>query len=506
MKNRLLTAFFLTFTPIMVMAEGIDQAINDFMAPISAAVDSFFMTAIPVPFTGQTAPFIVIWLVIAALFFTFYFRFINLRSFGVGMKLIRGKYDTSGAAGEVTHFQALSTALSGTVGLGNIAGVATAISVGGPGATFWMIMAGLLGMSTKFVECTLGVKYRDVKPDGTVAGGPMRYLAKGFAEKGMGGLGKFLAVAFAILCVGAAIGGGNMFQANQSFAQLQNLTGGEASVLAGKGWLFGLVLAILTGITILGGIKGIARVTSKLVPFMGIIYVVTGLYVILINVDQVIPVFGEIISNAFNPNAVWGGFLGVLVVGFQRAAFSNEAGVGSAPIAHAAVKTDYPATEGLVALYEPFIDTVVVCTITALVINITGFIPATPDAGVSGIELTSNAFASAVSWFPYVLTVAAILFAFSTMISWSYYGVRAWTYVFGENKTQENIFKFIFLVFTVIGASINLESVIGISFSMVFAMSFPNIIGCYLLTPVVKAELQDFIQKYKAGEIKGMKA
>ena len=506
MKNRFLAAFFLTFTPILVMAEGIDEAINEFMTPISNAVDAFFMTAIPVPFTGQSAPFIVVWLVVAALFFTFYFRFINLRSFGVGMKLIRGKYDTSGAPGEVTHFQALSTALSGTVGLGNIAGVATAISVGGPGATFWMIMAGLLGMSTKFVECTLGVKYRKIKADGSVAGGPMYYLSQGFADKGMAGLGKVLAVLFAILCVGAAIGGGNMFQANQSFAQLQNLTGGEASFLAGKGWLFGLILAVLTGITIIGGIKGIARVTSKLVPFMGLIYVATGLYVIVVNYDMVLPVFAEIFSNAFNPDAVWGGFLGVLVVGFQRAAFSNEAGVGSAPIAHSAVKTDHSATEGLVALYEPFIDTVVVCTITALVINITGFIPATPDAGVSGIELTSNAFGSVVWWFPYVLTVAAVLFAFSTMISWSYYGVRSWTYVFGDNKTQENIFKIIFLVFTVIGASINLEAVIGISFSMVFAMSFPNIIGCYLLTPVVKAELNSFIQKYKAGEIKGLKA
>ena len=506
MKNRFLTAFFLIFTPMLAMAEGIDQAINDFLTPAFEAVDKFFMYKVPVPFTGETMPFIVIWLVVAALFFTLYFKFINLRSFGIGMKLIRGKYDTTNAPGEVTHFQALSTALSGTVGLGNIAGVATAISAGGPGATFWMIMAGLLGMSTKFVECTLGVKYRDVKPDGTIAGGPMYYLSKGFSEKGMGGLGKFLAILFALLCVGAAIGGGNMFQANQSFAQLQNITGGEASFMAGKGWLFGLVLAILTGITIIGGIRGIARVTSKLVPFMGLIYVMTGLYVIVLNYDMIIPVFGQIIGNAFNPSAVWGGFLGVLVVGFQRAAFSNEAGVGSAPIAHSAVKTDHPATEGLVALYEPFIDTVVVCTITALVINITGVMPTESTPGVQGIEMTSDAFASAVWWFPYVLTVAAILFAFSTMISWSYYGVKSWTYVFGDNKTQENIFKVIFLVFTVIGASINLNVVIDISFSMVFAMSFPNIIGCYLLTPVVKAELQDFIRKYKAGEIKGLRA
>lgn len=503
MKHKLLPAFLLILMPMVVFAGGIDESINEFMTPISKAVDGFFMTEIPIPFVGK-APFIVIWLVVAALFFTFYFKFINFRSFGVGMKLIRGKYDSSGAPGEVTHFQALSTALSGTVGLGNIAGVATALSVGGAGATFWMIMAGFLGMSTKFVECTLGVKYRDVKPDGTVAGGPMRYLSKGFAEKGFPGVGKILAVLFAILCIGAALGGGNMFQANQSFEQLQNVTGGAKSALAGKGWLFGLILAVLTGITILGGIKGIARVTSRLVPLMGVIYLLTGLYVVLVNITLVPAVFVEIFSSAFNASSIWGGFLGVLVVGFQRAAFSNEAGVGSAPIAHAAVKTNHPATEGLVALYEPFIDTVVVCTITALVLNITGFIPDAPEQGVKGIALTSDAFASQVSWFPYVLTVAAVLFAFSTMISWSYYGVRAWTYLFGENKLQENIFKLIFLVFTVIGASINLEAVIGISFSMVFAMSFPNIIGCYMLTPAVKAELSRFMQEYKSGQIKGL--
>ena len=494
------------FTLLMVLitvtgaaaAAGIDQTINDFLTPVANAVDGFFMTSIPIPFIG-TAPFIVIWLVIAATFFTVYFKFINLRSFGIGMKIIRGKYDTSGAAGEVTHFQALTTALSGTVGLGNIAGVATAVSVGGPGATFWMIVAGLIGMSTKFVECTLGVKYRDIHPDGTVAGGPMRYLSKGFAEKGMGGFGKFLAAFFAITCIGAALGGGNMFQANQSFAQVQNITGGSESFLAGKGWLFGLVLAIITGITILGGIKGIARVTSKLVPIMGIIYVLTGLIVIFMNIGSLGDAVGQIFGGAFSPEAGLGGVLGVLIVGFQRAAFSNEAGAGSAAIAHSAVKTDRPVTEGLVALYEPFIDTVVVCTITALVIVITGSLET--SQGVQGIPLTSDAFGSAVSWFPYILSLAAVLFAFSTMISWAYYGVRAWTYLFGENKTQENIFKVIFLVFIVIGASLNLGVVIGFSFSMVFAMSFPNIIGLYFLAPVVKKELNEFMADVKSGAI-----
>lgn len=490
--------FILSLYSFPLLAQGIDQKINDFLTPVANAVDGFFMTAIPIPFLGS-APFIVIWLVIAATFFTVYFKFINLRSFGIGMKLIRGKYDTSGAVGEVTHFQALSTAVSGTVGLGNIAGVATAVSVGGPGATFWMIVAGLIGMSTKFVECTLGVKYRDIHADGTVAGGPMKYLSKGFAEGGYAKLGKALAFLFAVLCVAAALGGGNMFQANQSFAQLQNITGGADSFLAGKGWIFGLVLAFFTGITIIGGIKGIARVTSKLVPIMGVIYVLTGLIVIFANIGNLGNAIGQIIGGAFTPEAGLGGFLGVLIVGFQRAAFSNEAGVGSAAIAHSAVKTDRPVTEGLVALYEPFIDTVVVCTITALVIVITGSLE--NSTGVQGIPLTSDAFASVVSWFPYVLTVAAILFAFSTMISWSYYGVRAWTHLFGENKTQENIFKAIFLVFVVIGSSINLAAVIGFSFAMTLAMSFPNIIGLYYLAPVVKQELNAFMADIQSGKV-----
>ncbi|MFC3195294.1 alanine/glycine:cation symporter family protein [Marinicella sediminis] len=498
MKNKVLTFLLLLLCSEAGLAAGIDQSINQFLTPVANAIDAFFMTQVPIPFLGS-APFIVIWLVVAATFFTLYFKFINLRSFGIGMKLIRGKYDTSGAVGEVSHFQALSTAVSGTVGLGNIAGVATAISIGGPGATFWMILAGFLGMSSKFVECTLGVKYRDVHPDGTVAGGPMRYLSKGFAEKGFAGLGKTLAVMFAILCVGAALGGGNMFQANQSFAQLQNITGGSEGIMAGKGWLFGLVLAIITGITILGGIKSIARVTSKLVPIMGLVYLITGLVVIAMNIGQLPAAVGQIIQGAFNPSAALGGVIGVMVVGFQRAAFSNEAGIGSAAIAHSAVKTDRPVTEGLVALYEPFIDTVLVCTVTALVIVITGSLDST--SGLQGIPLTSNAFASAVSWFPYVLTVAAILFAFSTMISWSYYGVRAWTFLFGENKTQENVFKVIFLVFVVIGSSLDLGAVIGFSFSMTLAMAFPNIIGLYFLAPVVKHELQTFMDDIKTGKV-----
>jgi AGCS family alanine or glycine:cation symporter len=405
------------------------------------------------------------------------------------------------APGEITRFQALTTALSGTVGLGNIAGVAIAVSIGGAGTTFWMIACGFLGMSTKFVECTLGVKYRDILPNGQVHGGPMRYLSKGFAEKGMPAVGKALAGFFAIMCVGASFGGGNMFQVNQALEQVISITGGEASFLTDNGWVFGLFVAVLVGVIIIGGIKGICKVTCKLVPFMSILYVVAGLLVILMNYQHVPAAIGAIIDGAFSAQSAFGGLVGVLIVGFQRAAFSNEAGIGSSSIAHSAVKTDHPVTEGLVALYEPFIDTVLICTITSLVIGVAGMIPEVP-AAVQGIALTSAAFGSAISWFPYLLTVAVVLFAFSTMLAWSYYGLRAFNYLFGHGKAQDMTYKTIFLVFVVIGSSMNLSVVINFTDAMIFAMSIPNLIGLYFLAPVVKRELTEYMAKIKSGEIK----
>lgn len=497
--KHLVIAFLLAYSG-STLAQGIDEKINEVLGPYLNGFTNLIFSQIPF-FGGVTVPWVVIWLVIAATFFTIYFKFINLRSFGHGIALMRGKYDYSNSPGEVTHFQALTTALSGTVGLGNIAGVATAVGIGGAGATFWMIVCGLLGMSTKFVECTLGVKYREILPNGHVHGGPMRYLSKGFAEKGFGSLGKVLAVVFAICCIGGSFGGGNMFQVNQALEQVVSVTGGQDSFLANNGWLFGLVVAVLVGITIIGGIKSIGKVTSKLVPFMGVMYVFTGLIVIAMNYDKIGPAFGAIIDGAFSTQSAFGGLIGVLIVGFQRAAFSNEAGIGSASIAHSAVKTDHPVTEGLVALYEPFIDTVVVCTITALVIAIAGFVPETPTTG-QGIALTSAAFGSAISWFPYVLTVAAVLFAFSTMLAWSYYGLRAFNYLFGHGKKQDITYNVLFLVFIVIGSSMSLSAVIGFSDAMIFAMSVPNLIGLYFLAPVVKRELTNYMAKIKSGEIK----
>lgn len=476
---------------------GMDARINAAIGPLADAFAGIIFYSVPV--MGADLPLIVVWLITAALFFTVYFGFINFRGFGHALRLVRGDYEDPNDRGEVSHFQALTAALSGTVGLGNIAGVAIAVSLGGPGATFWMILAGLLGMTSKFTECTLGVKYRRVNADGTVSGGPMYYLSQGLAERGMGGLGRFLAVFFAIMCVGGSLGGGNMFQINQAFQQFVNVTGGDASPLAGRGWIFGLVAAVLVGIVIIGGIRSIVRVTEKVVPFMCGLYVLAGLVVILVHWAEIPAAFGAIITGAFSPEGVAGGFVGVLIQGFRRAAFSNEAGIGSAAIAHSAVRTKEPVTEGYVALLEPFVDTVIVCTVTALVIVITGTY-GTP--GTDGVSLTSQAFGSTIGWFPYVLAVAVILFAFSTMISWSYYGLKSWTYLFGETRAADVSFKLLFCVFVVIGSSLQLGAVVDFSDAMIFAMSLPNLIGLYLLAPVVRRELANYRAKLRSGEIR----
>jgi AGCS family alanine or glycine:cation symporter len=446
-------------------------------------------------------PFIVVWLVLGAIFFTIKMKFVNIRGFKHAVQLVSGKFSDPNAKedGEVSHFQALTTALSATVGLGNIAGVAVAITLGGPGATFWMITAGLIGMSSKFVECTLGVKYRRVGENGEISGGPMYYLSEGLKKKGMGGLGKVLAVFFAILCIGGSFGGGNMFQANQAFAQLST----TFPSLQGSGVYFGIILAILVGVVIIGGIKSIAKVTDKIVPFMAILYVGFSLVIIGMNIGNIGSVFAAIFDGAFNAPALKGGVIGVLIVGFQRAAFSNEAGVGSASIAHSASKTSEPVSEGIVALLEPFVDTVVVCTMTALVLIFTGF--ADGASGLEGAKLTSEAFGSVFPWFSKVLVVAIFLFAFSTMISWSYYGLKAWSYLLGDSKTMVYLYKIIFCVFVVIGSSVGLGAVLDFSDLMILGMAFPNIIGLVIMSKEVKEDMTSYFQRVKSGAIKKFK-
>jgi alanine or glycine:cation symporter, AGCS family len=451
---------------------------------------------------GVEVPFILVWLVVAGSFFTVWMGFENIRGFRISFDTIRGKYSGPDDAGEVSHFQALATAVSGTVGLGNIAGVAVAVSLGGPGATFWMIVAGFLGMSTKMVECTLGVKYRHEHADGTVSGGPTYYLRDGVGKLVNPTLGKVLATLFAIFCIGGALGGGNMFQSNQATTQLLNVTGGEDGFLGDFRWVVGLLFAVLVGVVIIGGIKSIARVTEKIVPFMAVLYITACLIVVLTSFDQIPSAFGDIISGAFNPEGIAGGAVGVLLVGFQRAAFSNEAGIGSAATAHSAVKTKEPATEGYVALLEPFIDTIVICTLTALTIVITGAWDDPDATELEGVSLTSRAFESVLPWFPNVLAVAIMFFAFSTMIAWAYYGMKATGYLFGDNQTAEQVFKVVFCIFTFIGAVATLAPVINFSDSMIFAMSVPNIIGLYILARVVRKEVKGFRSRVEEGSIK----
>jgi len=447
---------------------------------------------------GVTLPFAVAWLAVGAIYFTFRMGFVNIRAFTHAIKCVRGKYDDPKDVGETSHFQALTTALSATVGLGNIAGVAIAIGIGGPGATFWMIVAGFFGMVAKFTECTLGQMYRQVRPDGHVMGGAMEYLSRGLAEEGWAKTGKVLAVLFCVMCIGGSLGAGNAFQVSQSLSAVKQ----SVPALADSPWIYGLIMAVLVGLVIIGGIKRIAHVTQAIVPSMCGVYILACLWIILSNVSMVPEMLVKIVAGAFTPEAGLGGIIGVLVVGFQRAAFSSEAGIGSAAIAHSTARTKYPVREGIVALLEPFIDTIVVCTMTALVIVITGVYnsPETAElvASKQGAALTSAAFGTVIAWFPLVLTLAVVLFAFSTMISWSYYGERCWSYLFGEQSAM--VFRIMFVVVVFLGSVTSASNILDFSDLMILSMAFPNLIGLYFLQGKVRAALDVYMQKLRNGE------
>ncbi|MGB0880754.1 MAG: alanine/glycine:cation symporter family protein [Polaribacter sp.] len=534
-SKKKLFSLFLLVAPILTFAQekGLDQKIDEAFQPVADAFDKIIFFPIYKDATLEI-PFILALLVGSAAFFTIYFKFPNIFHFRTAINVVRGKYDEvdkhslgdesagidgdikdtirdESEEGEVSHFQALATAVSGTVGNGNIAGVALAIALGGPGATFWMVISGLLGMSTKFVECTLGVQYRDVGEDGTVYGGPMYYIKKGLKERGFETLGKIVAFIFAIFAIGASFGGGNAAQSNQATIVLKELLGLEST---SAGAVIGIILAILVGIIIIGGIKRIASVTEKVVPFMAVMYLIACLYIIGSNFSFVDDAFALIFREAFNPKAFGvGGIIGVLLVGFKRAAFSNEAGAGSASIAHSAVKTKYSASEGLVALLEPFIDTVVICTMTALVIIIFNFgggdgavfqygndgSGAVLIDGISyeGAGITSKAFAAYIPYSNVFLTIAVVLFAVSTMISWSYYGLQSWKFLFGRGKKADLTYKSLFLLFVFVGAAASMGSIWKFSDAMIFAIIFPNMVGLYFLFPVVKKELKRYLSAIK---------
>jgi AGCS family alanine or glycine:cation symporter len=504
-KNFFRSFSILTFiiSSFPLAASGIDASINNAIQPLTIMLSNFIFYKVTI--LGTAMPLIVLWLIGAAIFFTFYFNFLNLKGFKHAFQLLRGDYSKPGNDGELSHFQALSTAVSGTVGIGNIAGVAIVISIGGPGATFWLIVAGFLGMSTKFAECVAGVMFRKINPDGSISGGPMYYLEEGLRQRNLSWLGKPMGLFYAISIVIGCLGIGNMFQSNQAFQQFVFITGGDTSFFIDKGWLFGSILAGTVGLVIIGGIKGIARVTSRLVPFMTLTYVVGALLVIALNAEKIPWALGSIFTEAFNPTAMSGGMLGVMILGFQRAAFSNEAGIGSAAIAHATVKTQEPVTEGYVGLMEPFIDTVVICTLTALVILTTVYEPSISSEGIQGIALTSEAFGSTLSWSVLPLSFIAILFAFSTMLSWSYYGLKGWTYVSGESKWAEVIFKIFFCIFVALGCMINLDAVLNFSDALIFVIALPNILGLYILAPIIKKELASYQLRLKNGSIPNLR-
>ena len=496
-----------------VVGKTLDQKIDEGFGKITGPFVSKIFSEIPV--NGYGVKWVIVWLALGGLVLTIVFKFVNLRAFPLAIKTVKGRYSSDSDPGEITHFQALTAAVSGTVGLGNIAGVAIGISVAGPGVAFWLFLAGFLGMATKFAECTLGVKYREIDSEGRIHGGGMHYLKKGLAERGMPGFGQVLAIFFAIFCVFASFGGGNIFQVSQVTQQLINVTGGEEeSFFVGNQWIFGFAMAAITGMVILGGIRGIAKVTSKLVPTMCFIYILSAIIVLIANADRLLPAIQMIVNEAFNPRAaVTGGFLAAFIWGIRRATFSNEAGIGSAAIAHAAVQTKRPASEGVVALLEPFIDSVVVCTMTSLVIvssmhfqgdsgdfMVNGVSQTLTDKNNSstfGIGLTSLAFQSVHDSFRYILFICVLLFAFSTLITWSYYGLQAWQYLLGNGKIAEMSYKVIFCLVIIIGSSASMSSAVDFSDASLFAMSIPNLIGVYLLIPIVRREYQDYLEYTK---------
>lgn len=482
---------------------NIDSTINGAFAKLADVSEAVVFYSLDIGLTNAAGnpikvPLILLWLAAASVFFTFYFGFINLRYFKHSVEVSLNKYSEPDADGQISSFQALATSLSGTVGLGNIAGVAVAITVGGPGAALWMAIMGLFSMSTKFIEVTLGVKYRhhrDPEHPESISGGPMYYLRDALYNRGMRKLGAILAAAFAVACIGGALGGGNMFQANQSYIQLMNITGGADGWLAGKGWLYGLVLAALVGVVIIGGIKSIARTASGIVPLMAIIYLLAGFVVIALNIEALPGALATIVTSAFSLEAGVGGFIGALLAGVQRATFSNEAGLGSSAIVHATTKTNIPAKQGIAGMMGSFVDTVIICMITALIIVISGaYLNST---GVEGVSLTSAAMASAVSWFPYLLALCVFLFAYSTLITWYYYGEKSLTFLFGEKDWLVLAFKLVFCAFVVIGAAAELQNVIRFSDAMILALGIPNIIGLYLLAPEVKLDLREYLQALK---------
>ncbi len=490
--------------PVVVEVQpgGTYQPVGDDGLPLTVQGD-------PKP-TGVKLPFLVIWLGLGAIFYTFYHGWINVRGFRHAIQIVRGKWAAPDDEGDIPPFRALTSALSATVGLGNIAGVAIAMVSGGPGALFWMMFLGLFGMTSKFHESTLAQIFRTQNADGTISGGPMFFLDRGLREvhPALAPLGKILAVVFAVFLMGAALGGGNMFQSNQAFEGFfsqfiaPHVSGQQAVEVRENASIgFGLVMAVAVGVVVIGGIGRIGAATSILVPVMAVIYVAACLAIIGLNITRVPGLIAEVVVQALGFHAMAGGLLGVLVIGFQRAAFSSEAGIGSSAVAHAAAKTHEPVQEGLVASLEPFVDTIVICFMTGMVVLITGVYQTAGDE-VVGTAVTLAAFKQAAvfgGWFPYILSISVVLFAFSTQIAWCYYGERAWGYLFGIKSVI--VFRLVFVGCVFVGAVASLGSVLDSADLMLLSCALPNILGGIILAPRVRRRLRTYWARYQSGEM-----
>lgn len=481
-----------------VAAGHFDRTIDCYMKPVAQVSADIIFVAVPIG--GMQVPLIILWLMAIGIFTSVYYGFINFRCFWLSLQLLGGKYQSKDRAGQISNWEALSTSLSGTVGLGNIAGVAVAVSIGGPSATVWMILMGFLGMTTKFLECSLGVKYRTIDAEGVASGGPMYYIRRGFSDRGLPKLGKALAVFFALCCIGGAIGGGNMFQANQTF-QMYLRVAGEGSYFADKAWLFGIGLAVLTGAAIIGGIKSIARVSETIFPMMAGIYLLIGLYIIGANIEHLPHALSSIFGGLFTPEAATGGLLGALIAGVKRAVFSNEAGCGSAPITYGAVKADSHIAQGLIAMLNPFIDTVIICTLTAVVIAVTGVYEG--GKGMEGVALTARAFATAGDWTKYWLGLTVFLFAYSTLISWYYLGEKAFAYLAGRSHATIYGFKVFYCLCVVVGCAAKLSNIIDFTDALFFAMAIPNVVVLYMMAPEIKRDLKAYLAEIRAKKAAG---
>jgi AGCS family alanine or glycine:cation symporter len=480
---------------------NLDSLIDSMLSPIADKISGIIFYSVTIH--GVKVQLLVALLMFAAFYFTLRTKFIGIWGFKHAVKLLTKNYTHKDAIkrkkkGEVSSFQALTATISASAGIGNVAGSAAAVSLGGPGVIFWMVTAGFFSMALKFSEVLLGIKFREVNPDGTVAGGPMYYIKNGLKyNKYLKGFAPYLSKIYAVCCIFAMIGGWNLFQINAMTTQITEVTGGKNSFFYGQSWLLGLIVAIITYFTIIGGIKAIGKFTSKVTPVMCTLYVTSAFIICLMNIGHIPSTIHLILSQAFHPKALAGGAFTCMLWGFRRAMFANESGLGTAPIAFSAVKTSKPVAQAFIAMLQPFVDTVIVGSATAFVIVVSGVY--LTHTGLAGIEMTSSAFATVCPFFPILLTFMASCFVLSTMLCGSYYGVKSWNFLFGESIVTTRTFQIIYCIFIIIGSAMNFKSIINLSDAFTLFLAVPNLIAVFLLSDVIMKELKRYCKRYNVG-------